>query len=278
MRTLLYSITSRFCCNEVPLLNSTNKYFHTFEITSNLAAMSANKHTVLFVTLKLPGLGGIGADVGAGVGVTGCVDIVGEGETVILRDGVTVILRDGVTVILWDGVTVILWDGVTVILWDGVTVMLWWEVTVTLWEGVNVMWEGVKVLVCRGLIVMVAVLFTTIEDDPFFGTTGKWFCVALPFAITAGLEAITLFPLISSTKTTTKKWQKAKYIEDITWRLGDTKFLFSCWKIFHSFAELTREIFFQHEKRTFISPSHHVMLYLLCKHQWNTKSFHFNSF
>ena len=34
------------------------------------------------------------------------------------------------------------------------------------------------------------------------------------------------------------------YIEDITWPLGDTKFLFSCKKIFHTFAALTREIFF----------------------------------
>ena len=36
------------------------------------------------------------------------------------------------------------------------------------------------------------------------------------------------------------------YIEDITWPLGDTKFLFACF----------------------------VMFYLLCKHQWNTKPFH----
>ena len=42
--------------------------------------------------------------------------------------------------------------------------------------------------------------------------------------------------------------------------------------------ELTREIFFQHEKRNFVSPSGHVMFYLLYKHQWNTKPFHFNSF
>ena len=67
-------------------------------------------------------------------------------------------------------------------------------------------------------------------------------------------------------------------IEDITWPRGDTKFLFSCWKIFHSFATLTRKIFFQHEKRNFVSPSGHVMFYLLYKHQWNTKPFHFGSF
>ena len=48
-------------------------------------------------------------------------------------------------------------------------------------------------------------------------------------------------------------------IEDITWPLGDTKFLFECWKIFHSFAAVTREIFFQHEKKNFVSPSGHVM-------------------
>ena len=35
---------------------------------------------------------------------------------------------------------------------------------------------------------------------------------------------------------------------------------------------------FQHEKRNFVSPSGHVMFYLLYKHQWNTKPFHFNSF
>ena len=58
------------------------------------------------------------------------------------------------------------------------------------------------------------------------------------------------------------------YIEDIIWPRGDGKILFECWKIFHSFAALTREIFFfQHEKRNFVSPSNHVMFYLLYKHQ-----------
>ena len=37
------------------------------------------------------------------------------------------------------------------------------------------------------------------------------------------------------------------------------------------------EIFFQHEKRNFVSPSGHVIFYLLHKHQWTTKPFHFNS-
>ena len=69
-----------------------------------------------------------------------------------------------------------------------------------------------------------------------------------------------------------------QYIEDITWLRGDTKFLFECWKIFHEWAQRTSEIFFQHEKRNFVSPSGHLMFYSLYKHQWNTKPFHFNSF
>ena len=32
---------------------------------------------------------------------------------------------------------------------------------------------------------------------------------------------------------------------------------------------------FQHEKRNFVSPSGQVMFYLLYKHQWNAKPFHF---
>ena len=31
---------------------------------------------------------------------------------------------------------------------------------------------------------------------------------------------------------------------------------------------------FQHEKRNFVSPSGHVMFYLLYKHQWNAKPFY----
>ena len=68
------------------------------------------------------------------------------------------------------------------------------------------------------------------------------------------------------------------YVEDITWPRGDTKFLFSCWKIFHEWAQWTTELFFQHEKRNLVSPSGLVMFYLLYKHQWNTKPFLFNSF
>ena len=47
---------------------------------------------------------------------------------------------------------------------------------------------------------------------------------------------------------------------------------------FSSSVERTSEIFFQREKGKFVSPSGHVMLYLLYKHQWNTKPFHFNRF
>ena len=59
---------------------------------------------------------------------------------------------------------------------------------------------------------------------------------------------------------------------------GNTKFLVECWKIFHSFAALTREIFFNTRREISLSPSGHVMCYLLYEHQWNTKTFHFNSF
>ena len=48
-----------------------------------------------------------------------------------------------------------------------------------------------------------------------------------------------------------------QYIEDITWLCGDTKFPFECWKIVHEWAQLTSEIFFQQEKRNFVSPSGH---------------------
>ena len=65
--------------------------------------------------------------------------------------------------------------------------------------------------------------------------------------------------------------EKVNEIEDITWLRGDTKFL-------HKWAQWTSEIFFQHKKRNFVSPSGHVMFYLLYKHQWTTKPFHFNSF
>ena len=61
-------------------------------------------------------------------------------------------------------------------------------------------------------------------------------------------------------------------IEDNTWLRGDTKFFFSCWKIFHSFAG------FSTREENFVSPSGHVMFYLLYLHQWNAKPFHLNIF
>ena len=63
-------------------------------------------------------------------------------------------------------------------------------------------------------------------------------------------------------------------IEDITWPRGDTKFVFECWKIFPSERSEWVRYFFQHDKRNFVSPSEHVMFYLLYKHQWNTKPCH----
>ena len=44
---------------------------------------------------------------------------------------------------------------------------------------------------------------------------------------------------------------------NITWLLGDTKFPFECWKIFHKWAH------FQHLKRNFISPRGQVINYPL---------------
>ena len=43
-------------------------------------------------------------------------------------------------------------------------------------------------------------------------------------------------------------------------------------------ADNERNIFFQHEKRNFVSPSEHVKFYLLYKHQWNTKPFYSKQF
>ena len=52
------------------------------------------------------------------------------------------------------------------------------------------------------------------------------------------------------------------YIEDVTWPLGDTNFIFECWKYLSrvSFAHssLTRERCLQHSKIKFVSPSGHV--------------------
>ena len=43
--------------------------------------------------------------------------------------------------------------------------------------------------------------------------------------------------------------------------------------IINIFFHMSHEIFFQHEKRNFVSPSGHVMFYLLYKHQWLTVVF-----
>ena len=60
-------------------------------------------------------------------------------------------------------------------------------------------------------------------------------------------------------------------VEDVTWPLGDTNFIFECWKYLSrvSFAHLslTRERYFQHSKIKFVSPSSHVTSNLHCP-QW----------
>ena len=53
-------------------------------------------------------------------------------------------------------------------------------------------------------------------------------------------------------------------IEDNTWPRGDPKCLFERWAIFHKWAQWTSEIILQHGKRHLVSPSSHVMFYLLC--------------
>ena len=60
--------------------------------------------------------------------------------------------------------------------------------------------------------------------------------------------------------------------------LNQMQFVLIFEKIFHLFAVLTRWNIFQDSKRNFVSPHGHVMFYLLYKHHWNTKPFHFNSF
>ena len=71
------------------------------------------------------------------------------------------------------------------------------------------------------------------------------------------------------------RWTKKKYIEDITWPpRGDT----SVEKYFTSERSEWVKYFFQREKTNFVSPSDHVMFYLLYKHQWNAKPFYLNSF
>ena len=61
-----------------------------------------------------------------------------------------------------------------------------------------------------------------------------------------------------------------QYIENTTRLRGNMKFLFLCWKIFHEWAQ--RRVKYT-RREIFISPSGHVMFYLLYKHQWNTKQY-----
>ena len=51
----------------------------------------------------------------------------------------------------------------------------------------------------------------------------------------------------------------ARKIEDITWPLGDTNFIFECWKRY-----------FQHSKIKFVSPSGHAMFCLFYRYWWNS--------
>ena len=45
--------------------------------------------------------------------------------------------------------------------------------------------------------------------------------------------------------------------------MAETKFLFSCWKIFHSFAALTREIFSTREEKFLISKRPFKVLFII---------------
>ena len=65
-------------------------------------------------------------------------------------------------------------------------------------------------------------------------------------------------------------------IEDVTLRAEIRNFSSSVEKYF-TIERSERAKYFQHEKRNFVSPSGHVMFYLLYKHQWNAKPFHWNS-
>ena len=104
-------------------------------MTSNLAAMLANRQTVLLsFTVKFPGFGG------GNVGV-GCT--VDDGNTVCADVGVIDILPGGITVLLC-GITVMC-EGVTVMLCEGATVMCE-GATVMLCEGATVLFEGVTVM------------------------------------------------------------------------------------------------------------------------------------
>ena len=56
------------------------------------------------------------------------------------------------------------------------------------------------------------------------------------------------------------------HIEDITWTCGDTKYGVTC--------ECSERMkIFEHKNRNFVSASGHIMFYLSCRHQWNSKPF-----
>ena len=58
--------------------------------------------------------------------------------------------------------------------------------------------------------------------------------------------------------------------ENITWPLGDTKFLFSCWKNISRVIAVNEWNIFQHSKRIFVSLSGHVIssIYLVLVRKW----------
>lgn len=60
----------------------------------------------------------------------------------------------------------------------------------------------------------------------------------------------------------------------ITWPRRETKFLFECWK---KFEQVKYFLTWEKKIRIFKKPFN-VLLLLVYKHQWNTKTFHFNIF
>ena len=64
----------------------------------------------------------------------------------------------------------------------------------------------------------------------------------------------------------------AKYIENNTWERGDPEFLFECSTRYLT-SERSEQVRYrvEHEKRSSISPSNHVLVCLLYKHLTNKK-------
>ena len=121
-----------------------------------------------------------------------------------------------------------------------------------------------------------------LEKSEDFGTKSLKIWDGTPWLITDAFKISWLVVVSNCFEGGSKYFFNAIFaveVEDITWPRGDTKFLFKCWKIFHEWVQRTNEIFFQQEKRNVISPSDHVMFFLLhIKRQWNTKQFYSNSF